>query len=152
MPCSSLEDTRCYPQAVNGTADCRQASSSMHVPLLVMSSMLGWPHWHSYCPVLPPCSAMLYCHVDRRLYCRLYHRLYRRLYRRRDWSYNCEATQETVALTSLASAFLLLTLAVYFCMLVFAQRQLARRPYVAYKVANIGMRVQVTCLNVVRPH
>lgn len=48
-----------------------------------------------------------------------------------------------MVLSSLTSALLIITLAVYFAMLFFAQRQLAKKPYFAYRVGNILLHVQL---------
>lgn len=61
----------------------------------------------------------------------------------RNWDYNCKVDDVTVVLTSLTSALLIITLAVYFAMLFFAQRQLAKKPYFAYRVGNILLHVQL---------
>ncbi|PSC75484.1 alpha beta-hydrolase [Micractinium conductrix] len=84
-PCSSLDDLRCYPQAVNGTANCSE------------------------------------------------------------WSFNCGAFSGeggVVIFAVLISALCMFTLGVYFLLLAFAQRQLARRPYMLYRHNNVLLRVQ----------
>ncbi|KAL4429984.1 hypothetical protein ABPG77_004354 [Micractinium sp. CCAP 211/92] len=83
-PCDSISDVRCFPQAVNGTADCRQ------------------------------------------------------------WRYNCSKYTDNAALvfSCLASALCMLTLVVYFWLILYAQRQLARRPYVLFRNNNVLLRTQ----------
>ena len=47
-----------------------------------------------------------------------------------------------MALSSLTSALLTLTLLLYFVLLLLAQRELARRPYCTYRTNNILLRLQ----------
>ncbi|KAL4444077.1 hypothetical protein ABPG75_011814 [Micractinium tetrahymenae] len=83
-PCTSISDVRCFPQAANGTEDCRR------------------------------------------------------------WRYNCAwYTNDTALMFScLVSALCMLTLVVYFGLILYAQRQLARRPYVLFRNNNVLLRTQ----------
>mgnify|MGYP001810962984 CR=1 FL=1 len=62
-----------------------------------------------------------------------------------EWSFNCGAFSGeggVVIFAVLISALCMFTLGVYFLLLAFAQRQLARRPYMLYRHNNVLLRVQ----------
>lgn len=95
-PCASLDDLRCFPQAADGTADCRRAGPSPPVYGAIPGQQL------SRCPACRVRPAPMHGNNCVGFFCCFFHC--------RNWAYDCQSSTARIVLTSLISGLALATL------------------------------------------